>query len=247
VESLLKILPYLIPAFGVLALIVAYVLSAWVNKQDPGTERMKKIGAAVREGAMAFLSREYKVLSLFVLVVAVLLGVGYSQTDDPNATPLIAASFIYGALSSGLAGYFGMRVATAANIRTAAAARTSLNEALGVAFRGGAVMGLSVVGLAVLGLGILYVVYSQQGWELTKVIQAMSGFSLGASSIALFARVGGGIYTKAADVGADPTRPPSPTTSATTSATSPAWARTSSSRTWARSSPPWSWAPAPAS
>ncbi len=202
-ESLLKILPYVIPAFGVLSLVVAYLLSAWVNRQDPGDARMQKIGAAVREGAMAFLAREYKALSVFVIVVAALLAFGYARSDDPHATPLIAASFVYGALSSALAGYFGMRVATAANIRTASAARRSLNEALGVAFRGGAVMGLSVVGLAVLGLGLLYVIYSRFGWETNKVIQAMSGFSLGASSIALFARVGGGIYTKAADVGAD--------------------------------------------
>ncbi|GIW71631.1 MAG: putative K(+)-stimulated pyrophosphate-energized sodium pump [Planctomycetota bacterium] len=202
-STILEQLGYAVPAFGLLALVVAFLLAAWVRRQDPGTERMQRIGAAVREGAMAFLSREYRVLSVFVLVVAALLVFGYARSDDPNATPVIAASFIYGAVSSALAGFFGMRVATSANVRTAAAARHSLNQALGVAFRGGAVMGLSVVGLAVLGLGLLYVVYSAAGWELGKVVGAMSGFSLGASSIALFARVGGGIYTKAADVGAD--------------------------------------------
>lgn len=200
-DKLMEQLPYAVPCVGLLSLVVAYFMSAWVNRQDPGNDRMQRIGAAVREGAMAFLAREYRVLAIFVAVVAVALAAGYYSKAD--SSPLVAVSFVYGAVSSGLAGFFGMRVATAANIRTAAAARSSLNAALGVAFRGGAVMGLSVVGLAVLGLGVMFVGYSGLGWEPLRVINVMTGFSLGASSIALFARVGGGIYTKAADVGAD--------------------------------------------
>jgi K(+)-stimulated pyrophosphate-energized sodium pump len=200
------------------ALIYAFWRTLWVNKQDPGTDRMKEIAQAIREGAMAFLAREYKVLSIFVIAVAVLLAVGNSM-GEPEAggayrSPLIALSFVVGALCSGLAGLFGMRVATAANVRTTNAARTGLNKALGVAFSGGAVMGMSVVGLGVVGLSALFFVYDRtgvfgalegmgEGDTLRAVITVLSGFSLGASSIALFARVGGGIYTKAADVGAD--------------------------------------------
>lgn len=192
---------YLIPLVGVLALIYAFWRSTWINRQDPGDEKMIEIGQAVQEGAMAFLMREYKVLAVFVAGVALLLFVGNAS----RGTGLVALSFIVGALCSGLAGFFGMRVATASNNRTTQAARTSLNAALGVAFAGGSVMGMSVVGLGVIGLSVLF--YSYGGLEacadLPRVMTILSGFAMGASSIALFARVGGGIYTKAADVGAD--------------------------------------------
>jgi K(+)-stimulated pyrophosphate-energized sodium pump len=178
---------YIIPILGIIALIFALIKAKWVNKQDPGTEKMIEISGYVREGAMAFLKREYKVLGVFVLVAAILLAI--ANWNSPDSSPIIAVSFVFGAFCSALAGFFGMRVATAANVRTTNAARQSLNGALKVAFSGGTVMGMSVVGLGVLGLGILL-------WVIT-------GFSFGASSIALFARVGGGIYTKAADVGAD--------------------------------------------
>ena len=192
---------YGIIASGVLALIYAMWRSSWIAKQDPGNEKMIEIGQAVREGAMAFLSREYKVLSVFVVAVAALLFWGnYSRN-----TELVAVSFIVGAVCSGLAGFFGMRVATLANHRTTQAARSSLNAALLVAFNGGSVMGMSVVGLGVLGLSILFWAYGglNVNADLTYVTTVISGFAMGASSIALFARVGGGIYTKAADVGAD--------------------------------------------
>ncbi len=197
---------YLIPLAGVLALIFAGFKTAWVKRQDPGNETMQTIASHIHEGAMAFLAREYKVLAFFVIVVAVLLAVGNSGL--PNSHPLIGLSFVIGALCSGLSGFFGMKVATLANVRTTNAGRTSLNKALGVAFSGGSVMGMCVVGLGVLGLSLLFIVYAntfigQTGWSMTRVLQVLSGFSLGASSIALFARVGGGIYTKAADVGAD--------------------------------------------
>jgi len=188
---------------GLLALLFALWKSSWINRQDAGTDRMKEIGAAVREGAMAFLSREYRVLAIFVVAVAVLLFVGNLK----DGAQLTAVSFVVGALCSGLAGFFGMRVATAANMRTTHAARTGLAGALGVAFSGGAVMGMCVVGLGVLGLGGLFLAYggptAAPGAELDHVLRILSGFAMGASSIALFARVGGGIYTKAADVGAD--------------------------------------------
>ncbi len=199
---------YLVPAAGVLALIYAFVKTTWINKQDPGDQKMQEIGLAIREGAMAFLATEYKVLGIFVAAVAVLLGVtNYMQFGGAQA--LVALSFVVGACCSGLAGYIGMRVATAANVRTTAAARSSLSEALQVAFSGGAVMGMSVVGLALLGLGGLYIFYTAMFGsgpgpeEMPRVISVIAGFSMGASSIALFARVGGGIFTKAADVGAD--------------------------------------------
>jgi len=195
-----EILIYLIPAFGVLALLFTAWKSAWVSKQEVGTERMARIAKAIAEGAMAFLKAEYRVLSIFVVAVAILLGI--SGTTE-GSSPLIALSFIIGALCSGLAGFIGMRVATKANVRTTHAARTSLGKALEVAFAGGAVMGLGVVGLGILGLGGLFLIYSNMGWDVSKVITVVTGFSFGASSIALFARVGGGIYTKAADVGAD--------------------------------------------
>jgi K(+)-stimulated pyrophosphate-energized sodium pump len=184
-----------------LALLFAFWKARWVNKQDSGDDRMREIAAEIRTGAMAFLAREYKVLSVFVVAVAVLLAV--ANMSGEGRTPLIAAAFVIGACASGLAGFFGMRVATAANVRTTAAARTGLARALDVAFSGGSVMGMSVVGLALLGLGGLYVIFSGMFDELSTTISALTGFSMGASSIALFARVGGGIYTKAADVGAD--------------------------------------------
>jgi K(+)-stimulated pyrophosphate-energized sodium pump len=199
---------YLVPAAGILALIYAFIKTQWINKQDPGDAKMVEIGQAIREGAMAFLATEYKVLAIFVAVVAVLLGVANFLHDGAEAA-LVALSFVVGALASGLAGFIGMRVATAANVRTTAAARTSLQGALQVAFSGGAVMGMSVVGLALLGLGGLYLLYTTMfgsgavAGEMGRVISVLAGFSMGASSIALFARVGGGIYTKAADVGAD--------------------------------------------
>jgi len=186
---------------GVLALIFSAWKTRWVNKQDEGTDRMKTIGANIAEGAMAFLKAEYRVLAVFVVVVACLLA--FANAGNPESSPLIAASFITGALCSGLAGFLGMRVATKANNRTTNAARSGLAPALNVAFTGGSVMGLSVVGLGVIGLSGLFIAYMNQDWNIGKVLNVISGFSLGASSIALFARVGGGIYTKAADVGAD--------------------------------------------
>ncbi len=199
-------LVYAAPAAGALALLFAFWKTAWVNRQDPGADNMKEIAALIREGAMAFLGREYRVLGMFVLLVAVLLGVA-NLKEEPGHSPLIAVSFVVGAFASALAGYFGMRVATAANVRTTAAARSGLAPALAVAFAGGSVMGMSVVGLALIGLGALYLVYTLVVFPgvdgLTTAINVLTGFSMGASSIALFARVGGGIYTKAADVGAD--------------------------------------------
>lgn len=197
---------YLIPAAGILALLFALMKSSWVGKQDDGTDKMRIIAGHIHEGAMAFLSREYRVLAIFVLVVAVLLAFGNRNVASSHS--LIGLSFAIGAICSGLAGFFGMIIATKANVRTTNAARTSLNKALNVAFSGGTVMGMSVVGLGVVGLSSLFIVYFKifggaDGWGITRILQVLSGFSLGASSIALFARVGGGIYTKAADVGAD--------------------------------------------
>ena len=200
---------YVVPVLAVVALLYAYLRAAWVRRQDEGTDRMKLIGGWIADGAMAFLSREYRVLAIFVVAVAILLGVtNYYVSEDTNA--FIALSFVLGAVCSALAGYFGMKTATAANIRTASAARKGLNEALQVAFVGGSVMGLSVVGLALGGIGLLFIFYTRiypdaltSESAMMLVLNILSGFSLGASSIALFARVGGGIYTKAADVGAD--------------------------------------------
>ena len=192
---------YAIPALGLLALLYTFWKSSWVDKQEVGTERMGTIANNIADGAMAFLKAEYKVLSIFVLAVAILLGL--SGTIE-GSSPLIAVSFIIGAICSALAGFIGMKVATKANVRTTNAARTSLGKALEVAFAGGTVMGMGVVGLGLLGLGLLFILFSgMDGWSIGKVINVITGFSFGASSIALFARVGGGIYTKAADVGAD--------------------------------------------
>lgn len=200
------------PVFGLMALGYAWFKSGWVNKQDPGNERMVEIGGYIREGAMAFLGREYRVLAVFVVVVAILLGVANAMSGD-SLMGLVALSFIVGAVCSALAGFLGMRIATAANIRTAHGARTGLPKALEVAFSGGSVMGMSVVGLGTLGLSVLFILYlgifgtnisdAGQLTNISRVLSVLTGFSLGASSIALFARVGGGIYTKAADVGAD--------------------------------------------
>ncbi|KUO50316.1 MAG: potassium transporter [Desulfitibacter sp. BRH_c19] len=189
-------LEYLAPIAGVLALAFAFVLINRVNSADPGTENMQEIAAAIQEGAMAFLKRQYTTLIVFVLILAVIIVVaGYMTPGSGSLQPATALAFIIGALCSGVAGYIGMSVATRANVRTANAAQTSANSALGIAFSGGAVMGMSVVGLGLLGLGIVHIIFDNP--------QIVNGFALGASSIALFARVGGGIYTKAADVGAD--------------------------------------------
>ncbi len=191
---------YLIPVLGILSLLFTYWKSSWVAKQDVGTEKMARIAKSISDGAMAFLKAEYKVLAIFVAVVGVLMAI--SGTTE-GSSPIVGISFVIGAFCSALAGFIGMKVATKANVRTTNAARTSLGKALEVAFAGGSVMGMGVVGLGLLGLGTLFIVYTNMGWEINKVITVLTGFSFGASSIALFARVGGGIYTKAADVGAD--------------------------------------------
>jgi len=193
---------YIIPLAGLLALLFTYLRAQWVARQDPGTDRMKRIAGYITDGAMAFLRAEYSKLVWFVVAVALLLAY-QGGSGGAETSAWIGLSFVVGALCSALAGFIGMKVATKANVRTAHAARTSLASALAVAFRGGSVMGMGVVGLGVLGLSSLFFVYHGQGWEITKVITVITGFSFGASSIALFARVGGGIYTKAADVGAD--------------------------------------------
>jgi len=190
---------------GILALLFSFWKTRWIEAQDQGTDKMKVIGASIADGAMAFLKAEYRVLAVFIVVVAIVLGI--ANNNRPDSSILISLSFLVGAVASGLAGYLGMKVATKANNRTTNAAREGLAKALNVAFSGGSVMGLSVVGLGVLGLGGLFLFYSSiyniDSANITTVLNILSGFSLGASSIALFARVGGGIYTKAADVGAD--------------------------------------------
>src|SRR6056297_1708308 len=190
-----------LPVFGVLGLLYVFIKNVWISKQEVGNEKMARIAKNIADGAMSFLKAEYKILSIFVVCVAVLLF--FKGSNETGSNGMVAVSFIVGAICSALAGFIGMRVATKANVRTTNAARTSLGKALEVAFAGGAVMGLGVVGLGVLGLSGLFMIYSGQGWEIAEVLNVLSGFSLGASSIALFARVGGGIYTKAADVGAD--------------------------------------------
>jgi K(+)-stimulated pyrophosphate-energized sodium pump len=202
------LITYLVPIAGLIALGYAFLRTQWINKQPVGTDRMAEIAGDIAEGAQAFLRREYRVLVVFVAAVAVLLA--FANMGRVDSSPLIALSFVVGAFCSALAGFIGMRVATKANVRTTNAARTGLGPALNVAFSGGLVMGLSVVGLGVLGLSVLFIVYQNIFLDATTgvadiatVINVLAGFSLGASSIALFARVGGGIYTKAADVGAD--------------------------------------------
>ncbi len=196
---------YLIPVLGLIALLFTFWRSAWVSKQDTGSDKMQSIAERIEKGALAFLRAEYRVLVFFVLGVALLLAV---SADKETSHWTIAVAFILGALSSATAGFIGMRIATKANVRTTQAARTSLQQALSVAFSGGAVMGFGVVGLGILGLGILFLLFSKMFGintpeDVQKIITVITGFSFGASSIALFARVGGGIYTKAADVGAD--------------------------------------------
>jgi K(+)-stimulated pyrophosphate-energized sodium pump len=205
---------YLIPALGLVGLIVMALKSAWVSKQDAGDEKMQSLADKIAKGAMAFLRAEWKVLGYFVIIGALLLawiGTMKGSPEHPvHSSPIIAISFIIGAVFSALAGYFGMRIATKANVRTTQAARTSLAKALKVSFNGGTVMGLGVAGLAIMGLGGLFIAFlamfkvvEVQSTEMMTAIEVLTGFSLGAESIALFARVGGGIYTKAADVGAD--------------------------------------------
>jgi K(+)-stimulated pyrophosphate-energized sodium pump len=200
---------YLVPVMGAIGLLYTFLKFSWVSKQDAGTDRMKEISNYIAEGAMAFLKAEWKILTYFVVIAGVLLA--FMGTRNPNSHWGIAVSFIIGAFFSALAGYIGMRIATKANVRTAQAARTSLSKALAVSFTGGSVMGLGVAGLAVLGLGGLFIILKMifapdaavDSDEMVRTIEVLTGFSLGAESIALFARVGGGIYTKAADVGAD--------------------------------------------
>ncbi|NNK70829.1 MAG: sodium-translocating pyrophosphatase [Flavobacteriaceae bacterium] len=200
----MELLVKFLPAFGVLGLLFVLFKNVWVSKQEVGDEKMARIAKNIADGAMSFLKAEYKVLSIFVIAVAVLLF--FKGNAEANSHGMVALSFVVGAICSALAGFIGMRVATKANVRTTQAARTSLGKALEVAFAGGSVMGLGVVGLGVLGLSSLFMLY-QMMWpgseNLEMVLNVLAGFSLGASSIALFARVGGGIYTKAADVGAD--------------------------------------------
>lgn len=200
---------FLIPIFGLIALVYTFVQSSWVSKQDAGNEKMRSISGHIADGAMAFLHAEYKILAYFVVIVAILLALmGFSNEKSHWS---IGLAFIAGAIFSATAGYIGMKIATKANVRTAEAAKTSLSKALKVSFTGGSVMGMGVAGLAVLGLGALYLIIKQliapgaatNSEEMERAIEILTGFSLGAESIALFARVGGGIYTKAADVGAD--------------------------------------------
>ena len=202
---------YIVPFFGIVGLVVMFIKSYWVSKQDPGNVKMVELSNHIARGAMAFLVAEWKVLAVFSVIASGLLA--WSGTLIETSTPYIAVSFLIGAVFSALAGYFGMTIATKANVRTTQAARTSLSKALQVAFTGGTVMGLGVAGLAVFGLGSLFIVfnymYSAASGDFVNphnmaiALEVLAGFSLGAESIALFARVGGGIYTKAADVGAD--------------------------------------------
>lgn len=205
----MEMLVYLLPIFGIIALLYMAVLSSWVTKQETGDEKMVSIASKIAEGAMAFLNAEYRVLAIFVVVAGAALGLLSALV--PTTHWFIVVAFVIGAVFSAAAGNIGMRIATKANVRTTAAARTSLSKALQVSFKGGTVMGLGVAGLAVFGLSslfaLLFVWFMKGQWtgveDMTIILEALAGFSLGAESIALFARVGGGIYTKAADVGAD--------------------------------------------
>ncbi len=201
---------YAVPVFGILALLYTAGTSKWVTKQDAGDANMIELAGFIAKGAMAFLKAEWRILGIFVAIAAVVLA--WAGTTVPDSSPIIAVSFVIGAVCSATAGYIGMRIATRANVRTTQAARTSLKKALQVSFTGGTVMGLGVAGLAILGLGSLFIVFYKifvpngalmTGIDMKRTIEVLAGFSLGAESIALFARVGGGIYTKAADVGAD--------------------------------------------
>lgn len=199
---------YLVPILGILGLLVMAIKYQWVSKQEAGDDNMQRLSGFIAAGAIAFLKAEWKILSYFVVIIGLLLA--YSGTLVEHSSPLIAIAFVIGAVLSATAGYIGMKIATKANVRTTQAARTSLSKALEVSFSGGTVMGLGVAGLAVLGLGALFIAFLQifnvvdvQSDQMKTAIEVLTGFSLGAESIALFARVGGGIYTKAADVGAD--------------------------------------------
>ncbi len=202
---------YLVPLLGILGLIVMAIKSAWVVKQPAGDKNMAELAGFIAKGAMSFLKAEWKVMAYFVVIAALILA--WSGTLVDNSSPVIAISFLIGAVLSAFAGYIGMNIATKANVRTTEAAKTSLKKALNVSFTGGSVMGLGVAGLAVLGMGSLFIVFYNifvvstggdvNGHEMETALEVLAGFSLGAESIALFARVGGGIYTKAADVGAD--------------------------------------------
>jgi K(+)-stimulated pyrophosphate-energized sodium pump len=203
---------YLIPVFGLVGILVMAIKSAWVTKQETGDASMNELAGYIANGAMAFLRAEWKILSYFVVVAGLLLA--WSGTTVATSSPVIAISFVIGAFLSAFAGYLGMRIATKSNVRTTQAAKTSLAQALKVSFTGGTVMGLGVAGLAIIGLGSLFIVFytmyvknvagaTVNGDDMAKALDVLAGFSLGAESIALFARVGGGIYTKAADVGAD--------------------------------------------
>ncbi len=210
-EFLQKNLIYFIPVMGVFGIVIMAIKSAWVTKQDAGDENMQRLSGYIADGAMAFLKAEWKVLGYFSVIASIILA--YSGTLVETSSWVISISFLIGAFTSALAGYIGMKIATKANVRTTQAARTSLASALKVSFTAGSVMGIGVAGLAVLGLGSLFIVFYQiyvintganvNGKEMEKALEILAGFSLGAESIALFARVGGGIYTKAADVGAD--------------------------------------------
>src|ERR1700761_9207627 len=203
---------YCIPVLGLIGILTMAIKSAWVTKQDAGDGDMATLAGYIADGAMAFLRAEWKILGYFVVIAGLLLA--YSGTTVATSSPIIAVSFLCGAFLSAFAGYLGMRIATKANVRTTQAARTSLAQALKVSFTGGTVMGLGVAGLAIIGLGSLFIVFytiyvknvagaTVNGHDMAKALEVLAAFSLGAESIALFARVGGGIYTKAADVGAD--------------------------------------------
>jgi len=202
---------FLAPLLGIVGLIIMALKSSWVLKQDAGNAKMQELASYIANGAMTFLRAEWKILSYFVIIAGILLA--YSGTLVETSSPIIAVTFVLGAIFSATAGYIGMRVATKANVRTTQAARTSLAKALQISFTGGTVMGLGVAGLAILGLGSLFIILynayvlsmdaNVNGIQMEKALEVLAGFSLGAESIALFARVGGGIFTKAADVGAD--------------------------------------------
>jgi K(+)-stimulated pyrophosphate-energized sodium pump len=210
-DSMGKEIMYLVPALGVIGLIIMVIKAVWVNKQDAGDATMTTIAGYISRGALAFLRAEWKVLGIFAVIAAALLA--WSGTLVPHSDWIIAIAFLIGAFLSAFAGWIGMNIATKANVRTAQAAKTSLAQALKVSFTGGSVMGLGVAGLAVLGLSGLFIVFyfmyvapgnaSANSEAMQTALEVLAGFSLGAESIALFARVGGGIYTKAADVGAD--------------------------------------------
>ena len=202
---------YLVPAIAVLGLVVMAIQTAWVRKQSTGNDRMSEIATYIHEGALAFLNAEYRLLAIFVVIAGALLG--FVSTLVATTHWFIVVAFVIGAVFSAVAGNIGMRIATEANVRTTEAARTSLSKSLKVSFTGGTIMGLGVAGLAVFGLSVIFIILIKSSIlgdidvtnvdDMIVVLEALAGFSLGAESIALFARVGGGIYTKAADVGAD--------------------------------------------